>query len=139
MVTIRRADPTDAAKIFPLARDFAISFRPEPKVFELAFFSLINQEDALVLVAEESQQLLGYLLGFDHVTFFANGRVSWVEEIAVHEDHRRKRIGEALMLRFEDWARSQESKLVALGTRRAAAFYRDIGYEESAIYFRKLL
>jgi hypothetical protein len=28
--------------------------------------------------------------------------------------------------------------MVALATRRADDFYRDIGYEESAVYFRKL-
>ena len=29
--------------------------------------------------------------------------------------------------------------VVALATRRAAPFYRALGYEESAIYFRKIL
>ena len=48
-------------------------------------------------------------------------------------------IGEALMRDFEGWARSRECRLVALATRRAAAFYRAIGYEESATYFRRLL
>jgi hypothetical protein len=28
---------------------------------------------------------------------------------------------------------------MALATRRAAAFYQALGYEESAVYFRKLL
>ena len=83
--------------------------------------------------------MLGYLLGFDHYALFANGRVSWVEEIMVREDRRRQRIGERLMEHFEQWARSRESKLVALGTRRAASFYLALDYEESATYFRKLL
>ena len=43
------------------------------------------------------------------------------------------------MEEFEQWARSRGSKLVALATRRAAAFYLELGYEESAGYFRKLL
>jgi len=33
------------------------------------------------------------LLGFDHHTFYANGRVSWVEEIMVSEDYRRRGVG----------------------------------------------
>jgi hypothetical protein len=40
---------------------------------------------------------------------------------------------------FEAWAAKRGSKLVALATRRAAPFYQALGYEESAIYFRKLL
>ena len=57
----------------------------------------------------------------------------------VDESCRRQGIGEALMCEFEGWARSRECRLVALATRRAAAFYGAIGYEESAVYFRKVL
>ncbi len=105
----------------------------------MAFARLIIQDDALLLVVEESGQLLGYLLGFDHYALFANGRVSWVEEIMVREDRRRQRIGEELMQQCEQWAKSRGSKLVALATRRAAAFYLALEYQESASYFRKLL
>jgi len=93
----------------------------------------------LLLIAEEQGDVLGYLLGFDHETFFANGRVSWVEEVMVREDRRREGIGETLMERFEEWAKSRDSKLVALATRRASPFYMAIGYEDSATYFRKLI
>ena len=40
---------------------------------------------------------------------------------------------------FEQWAAGQGCALVALATRRAAPFYRAVGYEESAAYFRKVL
>ena len=43
------------------------------------------------------------------------------------------------MVRFEEWAASRGVKLVALATRRAAEFYRVLGYTDSAAYFRKLL
>ena len=139
MRLIRSAISTDADPVFDLAKDFATSFRPEFGAFETAFARLIVQDDALLLVAEESGQLSGYLLGFDHYALFANGRVSWVEEIMVREDRRRKGVGEGLMNQFEQWAKTRGSKLVALATRRAAAFYLALGYEESASYFRKLL
>ena len=82
---------------------------------------------------------MGYLLGFDHSTFFANAPASWVEEVAVHSSLRRNGIGRALMTGFEEWAISRGSRLVALATRRAARFYAALGYEESATYFRKVL
>lgn len=139
MVLIRNAMPGDREQVFTLARDFATSFRPEREAFTDVYARLLEQEDALVLVAEESGQVLGYLLGFDHWTFFANGRVSWVEEVMVQEEQRRKRIGAALLARFEEWAEARQSRLVALATRRAAQFYLAIGYEESATYFRRLV
>jgi GNAT superfamily N-acetyltransferase len=63
--------------------------------------------------------------------------VSWVEEIMVQAEFRRHKVGQALMEHFEAWAKSRESKLVALATRRASAFYTALGYEDSAVYFRK--
>jgi GNAT superfamily N-acetyltransferase len=57
----------------------------------------------------------------------------------VQADLRRAGIGTVLMQHFETWASARGSKLVALATRRASAFYAAQGYEESAIYFRKLL
>ena len=89
-------------------------------------------------VADEDG-VIGYLLGLDHPTFYADGRVAWVEEIIVREDCRRQGVGRCLMDAFETWTVRRGSKLIALSTRRAASFYRAIGYEESATYFRKLV
>lgn len=90
-------------------------------------------------MACDSGRVVGYVIGFAPYTFYANGRVSWVEEIMVSEDVRQHDVGRQLMKRFEQWARSRDSKLVALATRRAAPFYKGIGYDESATYFRKVL
>jgi GNAT superfamily N-acetyltransferase len=139
MSRVRRATMADLDQVFALAQDFATSFRPETGAFAESFGHVITQDNALLLVAEDSGPLLGYLLGFDHHTFFANGRISWIEEVMVRDDSRRRGHGRALIAHFEDWARSRGSKLVALATRRATPFYRALGYAESATYFRKLL
>jgi hypothetical protein len=43
------------------------------------------------------------------------------------------------MSAFERWAADRECVLVALATRRAAPFYRALGYEQYAIYHHKIL
>lgn len=43
------------------------------------------------------------------------------------------------MAAFERRTQERGSRLVGLATRRAASFYRAIGYEESAAFFRKVL
>ena len=139
MNRIRRAEPADSAALFDLTREFATSFHPQVEAFDQSFNILIKQDDALLLVIDEAGQLLGYLLGFDHHTLYANGRVAWVEEIVVRPDRRRCGLGRDLMLQFEQWTVARGSRLVALATRRAAPFYTAIGYHESALYFRKLL
>ena len=73
------------------------------------------------------------------MTFFANGRAAWVGEIMVGEAHRRLGIGRHLIEAFEGWAKKDDAKMIALATRRAAAFYVALGYEESEAYFRKRL
>ena len=107
--------------------------------FDSSFQCLLEGQDAWLGVAHAPPGVVGYLLGFDHLTFFANGRVSWVEEVAVDKHWRRRGVGSTLIKRFERRARSRGSKLCALATRRAEPFYSAIGYQASATYFRRLL
>jgi GNAT superfamily N-acetyltransferase len=139
MLTIRPAALTDSDALFSLASAFATSFSVERSAFESSLVALLQSPDAFIAVASDSGRVVGYVMGFDHHTFYANGRVSWVEEIMVSEDVRRRGVGRRLMEGFEQWARSRQSKLIALATRRAAQFYQSIGYDESATYFRRLL
>jgi GNAT superfamily N-acetyltransferase len=62
-----------------------------------------------------------------------------VEELFVLNEFRGKKIGKKLMEIIEERALERGSKLVALATRRASDFYKAIGYEESAKYFKKSL
>ena len=136
---IRKATADDADALFGLAEEFATSFVPERAAFEIALAGIIESDGANLSVAAVNGEVVGYCLGFDHHTFYANGRVAWVEEVTVKEPLRRRGVGKALMENFEEWSRKRGSKLVALATRRAASFYGSIGYEESATFFRKLL
>lgn len=134
---IRKARSQDEDEVYGLVRNFAVSFQPDRITFSHSFKRLILEESARVLVAVSQKTIVGYLLGFTHLTFFANGSVGWIEEIMVDETFRRQGIARALTMDFEQWVTSRGGKLVALATRRASDFYRSIGYEESAIYFRK--
>ena len=136
---IRPAGPDDAADLFVLAQALATSFEPRRDAFDESFAALLKTETARVLVATDHSGLCGYLLGFTHQTFYANGPVAWVEEVMVDERVRRSGVGAALMAEFESWAADRGAALVALATRRAAPFYQALDYEESATYFRKLL
>src|SRR5690349_10074526 len=120
MPTIRPATPNDRDAIFDLSKSFATSFVVEREAFDSSFDALLQSDDSILLVATYKEQIIGYLLGFDHPTFFANGNIAWIEEIMVAENSRRQGIGRQLMASFESWAKLQQSKFVALATRRAA-------------------
>jgi GNAT superfamily N-acetyltransferase len=131
--------PRTKLRFFGSPRDLATSFEVEIEAFAKSFRGALNSSSSEVLVAEAGESIVGYVLGLHHPAFYANGKVSWMEEIFVEESSRRLGIGEQLMSVFESRAQDRGSRLVGLATRRAASFYTAIGYQESAIYFRKFL
>jgi GNAT superfamily N-acetyltransferase len=138
-VEIRHADAGDAGGVAALAAELALSFPFSPERFRMNYPAVLAADGTCLLVAGRGVERVGYLLGFRHLTFYANGPVGWVEEVVVREQDRGRGAGAALMSGFERWAAGHECVLVALATRRAAPFYRALGYEESATYFRKVL
>jgi GNAT superfamily N-acetyltransferase len=136
---VRAARPADEADVAALAAGLAQSFPFSGVAFAASYPALLADPGACLLVAADGPRTAGYLLGFAHLTFYAGGPAAWVEEVAVHAADRGRGAGAALMSAFERWAAGHGCALVALATRRAAPFYRAIGYEESAAYFRKLL
>jgi GNAT superfamily N-acetyltransferase len=136
---IREARPEDCEAVLPLATALATSFVVEPAAFRVSFKEIVSSDSSLVLVAEFDSAAVGYLLGFDHVAFFANGRVATVEEIFVEPARRGTGMGKALMRKFEEWAESRDSAQVVVATRRASAFYLALGYEDTATCFKTVL
>jgi ribosomal protein S18 acetylase RimI-like enzyme len=138
-VEIRPANASDLHQLWPLVEGFAFSYRPERSVFEQSFLHLLDRADTLLLVAvANGADVVGYLLGSFHGTFFANGPVAWIEELMVSEPVRRQGVASKLMYSAEEWAQTIPAAYLALASRRTGDFYRKIGYEESATYFRKV-
>ncbi|MGI8648652.1 MAG: GNAT family N-acetyltransferase [Mycobacteriales bacterium] len=136
---IRSATAQDSDAVFELSRMMAITFDVNRRAFMLSYKTILESNGGHLLVAEISGLIVGYLLGFDHPSFFANGSVAWVEELAVFPERRRSKAGSHLMADFEDRVRQRGARLVALATTRASSFYKAIGYEHRADYFRKIL
>lgn len=138
-MTVRPASPADEDAVLALASLMATSFTVDPVAFRTSYAAALDAPGVHLLVADEDGAVAGYVLGFTHPTFYANGPVAWVEEIAVAPHLRRRTVGARLMAAFEDRARARGARLVALATRRADGFYEALGYERSAAYFRRML
>jgi GNAT superfamily N-acetyltransferase len=136
---VRPAGDGDLEAVAELAAELAQSFPFSAESFRASYPRLLADPGARLLLAVSGPGAAGYLLGFRHLTFYASGPVGWVEELLVRPGERGRGAGAALMAAFEQWAAGQGCALVALATRRAAPFYRAVGYEESAAYFRKVL
>jgi GNAT superfamily N-acetyltransferase len=138
-INFRTATSEDHKDVFELASQLATSYEASRDAFETAYQSLVGDPNVDLVVAESDSAIIGYVLAFHHLTFYANGMVSWVEEIFVREEYRRHKIGNRLMHEIEARAQKRGSTLVALATRRAGRFYQAIGYEESATYYKKAI
>src|ERR1043165_7505128 len=138
-MTIRSAAEGDFAGTCQLAKQLAATFPFDERAFALSYPAVLQNPAATLLVAVEDSSVIGYLLGYTHVTFWAGADIWWVEELIVEKQSRNQGVGRALMHHFEERARAGGGRIVCLCTRRAADFYRAIGYEESALYFRRLL
>jgi GNAT superfamily N-acetyltransferase len=139
MTHVRPASPDDADAVCELAGQLAQSFPFSPARFQDSYAALLETDGACLLVAVEPGEVLGYLLGFRHLTFYAGGPVAMVEETLVRPQDRGRGVGRALMGAFERWAVRRNCVVSCLSTRRAAPFYLALGYEESATYLRKTL
>ncbi|MBD5785907.1 GNAT family N-acetyltransferase [Cellulosimicrobium terreum] len=129
----------DAGAVWPLVQELATSYVPERAAFDASFPSLLAAADALVVVAEVGDEVVGYLVAHHHGTLYANAPVVWVGEVVVDARARRRGVGRLLLGAAEGWAGEVGAAYVSLATRRAADFYVALGYEGSATFFRKPL
>ncbi|WP_408006420.1 GNAT family N-acetyltransferase [Pseudalkalibacillus sp. A8] len=136
-VGYRKAISKDKEALYVLAKSLATSFYVNEVDFSYIFNLLIEDKNVDLIIAEKDQKLIGYVFVLHHPAFYANGIISWVEELFVLEKYRGKSIGKSLMEEAEKLSKERGSKLIALATRRADKFYKSIGYSESATYFKK--
>lgn len=136
-ITYRKAREEDENELLNLAAKLAASFKVEREAFSHVFQQVMQSEKMEVVVAEMEDGLVGYAYLLHHPAFYANGTISWVEELYVSDEYRGMSVGRQLMDEAERLAVECGSRLIALATRRAGEFYASIGYEESAIYYKK--
>jgi GNAT superfamily N-acetyltransferase len=97
LLKVRRAILADEFELFALVSRFPTQTPPTRDVFADALRHKLRDADGFVAVAESGGALVGYIAGDAHETFYAGGKVAWVDEILVVEESRRQGIGRALM------------------------------------------
>ncbi len=139
LLRVRRATFADEFRLFALVSLFPTSTPPSRETFANSLRVKLRDADAFVAVAELGGELVGYVAGDCHETFYAGGKVAWVDEILVAEHARRRGVGRALMAEFETWAENGRCRMIGLATRAAASFYEELGFEDSAGYYKRYL
>lgn len=121
MATIRHATEADVDSIVKMARQF-IAFAPHASIAEFDDGDLVAatracMDNGLVLVAEQEGAVVGMLFGVLTGVWFAP-KTAWAVELAwwVDPAARGGTAGIRLVTAFQDWAREQGAKLVAMSS-----------------------
>src|SRR5688572_32915114 len=112
LLKVRRATVADEFALFALVRLFPTPTAPNRETFAGALRLKLRDSDGFIAVAELGGRLVGYVAGDAHETFYAGGKVAWVDEILVAEDARRQGIGRALMTDVEGWGENGRCRLI---------------------------
>lgn len=128
-----------------LDKDFTLA-KDGLQNFELVLFNAIGNSSQTVIVAEENEEIIGFLYGYlkKYTGFFRKRNVAHISDIAVSENHRRRGIGTALMDKFEqDFALKNDSNDLSLfvHTKNKAGvdFYDFLDFEVTLLTMQKTI
>jgi GNAT superfamily N-acetyltransferase len=105
----------------------------------VALGQAIESHDACVLVAEQGGELIGLCTAYQDIHSVRFGYRAWIEDLAVHPDHRSQGVGRALLDATRAWARERGATHLeldsALSRTDAHRFYEREGAEYKAYSF----
>ena len=136
VISVRAAGQEDAESVFEMLSDLATSYRPDREAFDRTYSALVSAAGADLLLAEDKHGAVGYLLACDMPTLFANGPVTEMLELYVKPLNRNMGVGRLLVNTSLDHARDRGFVEVTVPTRRASEFYRAVGFELTAEFFK---
>jgi len=107
------------------------------------YTDIINKQDKLLLVAEENNNLIAYLLLETQFRdpFLKGNRIGYISELYVLPRYRGKGISKALLNQGEKWFKKKKFKWIQVSThsrdKPAIKFWEKKGFKEFNKYFNK--
>lgn len=136
-VKIRPLRTSDIDSIMQLHRELGWNpaFKADGSTVRQRLAALTTGENALLLVAELSGRVVGYVHGEIVTYLLFAGREMLISELFVREDARAKGVGTALMAAIEAEAVKRKCFRIGVVNSREResykrGFYSDLGYEE---------
>jgi GNAT superfamily N-acetyltransferase len=141
---IRAAEPGEEGKLLPLYEWLFASPGRKPATWDerrpaAALRGAIDSHDSVVLVADGGDELVGICTVYLDLHSVRFGHRAWVEDLAVHPDHRSQEIGKRLLAAARDWARERGATHLELDTAEtrtdAQRFYEREGADRRSISY----
>jgi GNAT superfamily N-acetyltransferase len=121
---VRAAELTDVDEITPM---YEWLFAPpgvrpprwDARRAHAALTRAVSSESAVVLVATLAGGFVGLCTGYDDIESVRFGRRVWVEDLAVHPEHRSRGVGKQLLDEAKRWARARGAARLQLESAEA--------------------
>ena len=113
----------------------------ESSSFERVYKDYQDNNQHYIFVIEEENVIVGTITVLLETKFIYEGRkLAHIEDLVVHEDHRKKGYGGKLVDYCVDFCKEQGCKKIALCSRKTAEeFYNKKGFDIIGNYFAKYL
>ena len=141
---IRRGQPDDRSAVFALAGQLITgSIPPVADDFVTAYNNVMrpreDETNVLYVAADQDGQVVGYTLMSVSRLLHAAGLTAHLQELVVDETARGAGIGSALVEANELYAVERGVRQLTMSTARAGDFYRRLGYNVTAEFYKKIL
>jgi GNAT superfamily N-acetyltransferase len=125
-IEITAAGPDDADALVPA---YEWLFAPpggrspgwDPELAAVRLRRAAGADDAVVLVARQGGEIVGFCTTYRDFESVRYGRRAWVEDLAVHPERRSLGIGKLLLDAAKDWARERGATHLELDSGEARA------------------
>jgi GNAT superfamily N-acetyltransferase len=144
VVDIRHAQASDGDAVFALCQQLDMINAPATRDdFDVTFSHILRANKDVgrdvLLVAEDGGQVVGYAYLVVSRLLYAGGLSAHLEELVVDADARSGGTGSALVRAVERLCGDRGVGQITMSTRRAGEFYKRLGYERTAEFYKKLL
>ncbi|AZH83958.1 N-acetyltransferase [Plantibacter sp. PA-3-X8] len=142
--SIRRGQSDDRSAVFALAGQLITgSIPPAADDFMAAYNNVMrpreDETNVLYVAVDESDRVVGYTLMTVSRLLHAAGLTAHLQELVVDETARGAGIGSALVEANEHYAVERGARQLTMSTSRAGDFYRRLGYNVTAEFYKKIL
>ncbi|MFF3064759.1 GNAT family N-acetyltransferase [Oerskovia sp. NPDC057915] len=137
-VTVRRATTADREDLWLLVVRLQPD-APDRATHDRVVGPLLRALDTLLLVAEDTTGVVGYLLASQRLTFTANGAVVEIDEIAVDPAADRTTVASQLVAAVEAWGQEFRATRVTLADVLPREVADGLGYTTTEVRSTKAL
>jgi GNAT superfamily N-acetyltransferase len=141
---IRRGTVDDLDAVFRLAQQFKTEVANIGlDDFTVAFHNVIrwreNETNVLHIAEDDTGAVIGYTLMSVSRLLHVAGLTAHLQELVVDESARGTGVGSDLVNANELYALERGARRLTMSTSRAGEFYRRLGYEVTAEFYKKIL